>query len=247
MRADELREVEAVEVAATIARILDEGWSVERRGRAERLAHGRAGRHHDPACPPARRCRSSRRALRSRGIAYRAESSSLVYVTQAVRDLLMTLRAVDDPTDHLRIVVGPAHAVVRLRRRRPVPLQASSGAGTGATRATSPTPCPPTTPCGWASSTSRSLHGERQWTAPSELLERIARDRRAFEIGFAEGRPRDVWRRLRFVIDQARRVVASRPAGACASTSSGWSGSRTRAPGSPRRCSRRPTTTRCGS
>jgi ATP-dependent helicase/nuclease subunit A len=39
---------------------------------------------------------------------------------------------------------------------------------------------------------------------PSELLGRIARDRRAMELGFAEGRPRDVWRRLRFVIDQAR-------------------------------------------
>jgi ATP-dependent exoDNAse (exonuclease V) beta subunit len=36
------------------------------------------------------------------------------------------------------------------------------------------------------------------------LLDRIARDRRALELGFADGRPRDVWRRLRFVIDQAR-------------------------------------------
>ena len=50
----------------------------------------------------------------------------------------------------------------------------------------------------------RGLHDERHWLAPSELLDRIARDRRALELGFAEGRPRDVWRRLRFVIDQAR-------------------------------------------
>src|SRR5207302_406430 len=50
----------------------------------------------------------------------------------------------------------------------------------------------------------RNLYDERQWRSPSELLDRIARDRRALELGFAEGRPRDVWRRLRFVIDQAR-------------------------------------------
>ena len=48
------------------------------------------------------------------------------------------------------------------------------------------------------------MHEERRWRAPSELLDRIARERRAMELGFAEGRPRDVWRRLRFVIDQAR-------------------------------------------
>jgi ATP-dependent exoDNAse (exonuclease V) beta subunit len=49
-----------------------------------------------------------------------------------------------------------------------------------------------------------SLHEQRFWLAPSELLDRIVRDRRALELGFAEGRPRDVWRRLRFVVDQAR-------------------------------------------
>jgi ATP-dependent helicase/nuclease subunit A len=42
--------------------------------------------------------------LRRAGIAFRAESSSLVYASRAVRDLLMVLRAVDDPTDYLRIV-----------------------------------------------------------------------------------------------------------------------------------------------
>ena len=48
------------------------------------------------------------------------------------------------------------------------------------------------------------IHESRQWRSPSELLDRIVRDRRALELGFADGRPRDVWRRIRFVIDQAR-------------------------------------------
>jgi ATP-dependent exoDNAse (exonuclease V) beta subunit len=50
----------------------------------------------------------------------------------------------------------------------------------------------------------KALHHELPWLSPSELLGRIARDRRLFELGYAEGRPHDLWRRLRFVIDQAR-------------------------------------------
>ena len=45
-------------------------------------------------------------ALEDAGIPFRAESSSLVYATRPVRDLLMVLRAVDDPTDHHRIVAA---------------------------------------------------------------------------------------------------------------------------------------------
>src|SRR5207302_6121077 len=45
-------------------------------------------------------------ALEAAGIPFRAEASSLVYATRAVRDLLMVLRAVDDPTDHLRVVAA---------------------------------------------------------------------------------------------------------------------------------------------
>ncbi len=61
-----------------------------------------------------------------------------------------------------------------------------------------------TTRSGRGSAYLRSLYDQRQWLAPSELLDRIVRDRRVMELGFTEGRPRDVWRRLRFVIDQAR-------------------------------------------
>ena len=59
---------------------------------------------------------------------------------RTVRDLLMVLRAVDDPTDHLQLVVGAAHAPVRLRRRRPLPLQVGNAGAGGATSPTSPTP-----------------------------------------------------------------------------------------------------------
>ena len=39
-------------------------------------------------------------------IPHRAESSSLVYATRAIRDLFAIVRAVDDPTDTLRLVTA---------------------------------------------------------------------------------------------------------------------------------------------
>ena len=142
-------------------------------------------------------------ALDGAGIPFRAESSSLVYASRAVRDLLMVLRAIDDPTNYL-------HIVSALR----TPLLAcgdddlfrfkSRGVASGVISTTNPTRCPLDDPVRAALVYLRSLYDQRSWLAPSELLERISRDRRAMELGFAEGRPRDVWRRLRFVIDQAR-------------------------------------------
>jgi ATP-dependent exoDNAse (exonuclease V) beta subunit len=48
------------------------------------------------------------------------------------------------------------------------------------------------------------LHRERLWLAPSQILDRIVRERRLMEVAFVHPRPRDLWRRLRFVIDQCR-------------------------------------------
>ena len=50
----------------------------------------------------------------------------------------------------------------------------------------------------------RGLHDDRTWLAPSEVLGRLAVDRRMLEVAVGGPRARDVWRRLRFVIDQAR-------------------------------------------
>jgi ATP-dependent exoDNAse (exonuclease V) beta subunit len=50
----------------------------------------------------------------------------------------------------------------------------------------------------------RSLWEDRWWQSPSALLERLLRERQAFLLGFGDRRPTEVWRRLRFVVDQAR-------------------------------------------
>jgi ATP-dependent exoDNAse (exonuclease V) beta subunit len=47
-------------------------------------------------------------------------------------------------------------------------------------------------------------HRERRWRTPSEMVDQVVRDRRVLELGGNEGRARDLWQRMRFVVDQAR-------------------------------------------
>jgi ATP-dependent exoDNAse (exonuclease V) beta subunit len=199
-KADALRAAEADEVATTVAGALHDGWDVD-----DGDGGWRPARLGDVAIlVPARTSLPFLEdALDRAGIPYRAESSSIVYSSRAVRDLLMVLRAVDDPTDHLRIVSAlrtPLLAcgdddLFRFKCER---------RGHWSYLADQPGTVPAVDPVRIGLDYLRSLYDERHWRAPSELLDRIARDRRAFELGFAEGRPRDVWRRLRFVVDQAR-------------------------------------------
>jgi ATP-dependent helicase/nuclease subunit A len=67
-----------------------------------------------------------------------------------------------------------------------------------------PETLPPEHPVGDALRVLAAWHDARLWLAPSELLDRVVRERRVLEVGFAHGRPRDLWRRVRFVIEQAR-------------------------------------------
>src|SRR5690606_17613359 len=50
----------------------------------------------------------------------------------------------------------------------------------------------------------RGLHGQRWWTGVAGMVDLVVRTRRLFEVALDDTRPRDAWRRLRFVVDQAR-------------------------------------------
>ena len=143
------------------------------------------------------------RALEAAEIPYRAETSTLVYGTREVRELMLVARAVDDPTDSLSRRRRAAHAGIRMRRRRPLHVAAALRREVGSPRAV-PEGAPADHPVALGIAWLRELHRERLWLSPSQVLERILRDRRFFELGAAERRPRDLWRRLRFVLDQCR-------------------------------------------
>jgi ATP-dependent exoDNAse (exonuclease V) beta subunit len=143
------------------------------------------------------------RALDDRDIPYRAETSSLVYSTREVRDLMAVARALADSTDQLALVTALRSPAFGCGDDDLFDYKVAHG---GSWDFTKPAPD------GQDSSLVvvagmrylKALHHELPWLSPSELLGRIARDRRLFELGYAEGRPHDLWRRLRFVIDQAR-------------------------------------------
>jgi ATP-dependent helicase/nuclease subunit A len=137
-------------------------------------------------------------ALRAAGVPFRLESSSLVYESQEVRDLLSILRAIDDPTDVVSVVAAlrsPAfgcgdddllHHVV-------------AGGGWDAR-----------VPAGGSGVVSAALavlgdyHQQRWWAGVGTLVGQVVADRRLLELALVNDRPRESWRRIRFVVDQAR-------------------------------------------
>ena len=200
--ADGLRRAEAASVAGAVAAVLDQGWEV-----------GEDGAGDEPSLRPARAgdvailvpARTSLPALEGAldraGIAYRVETSSLVYATQPVRDALTALTAADDPTDELAAVAALrsplygcgdddlAHWKIGLGGRFSLYGDVADHMGH---------------PVADGLAHLRELHEARRWTSPPMLLEKLLRERGALETAVVAGRPRDSWRRLRFLVDQAR-------------------------------------------
>ncbi len=197
--AAELRERESADVAAAIHKVIDEKWRVL-----------------DPAADSWRPAKLAdivilvpartslpflEAALDKAGISYRAESSSLVYHFSEVRALLACARAIADPSDELSLVTALRSSLFGcgdddLWRWKQAGGRFSIIRKVDGSLVESPV--------GRAMSYLRDLHFKSRWMAPSEVLTKIIADRRMFEVAAGERRSRDSWRRLRFVVDQAR-------------------------------------------
>ena len=205
--ADELRTREAADVAAAVRTALAQRWQVASQ---QRLWDGsiqqgwRDVQLRDIAVlVPARTSLPYLEdALDTAGIPYRAEASSLVYRTREVRDLLTAARAADDPSDPLTLVTALRSPLFGCGDDDLWTWQQHGG------RWNILAPIPAAVPAGHpvkdAVTYLRRLHNDLTWLAPSDILGRLACDRRMLEVAADGPRARDVWRRLRFVIDQAR-------------------------------------------
>jgi ATP-dependent exoDNAse (exonuclease V) beta subunit len=202
IRAGALREAEAVDVARTIADVRDrpERWPVQDR----QTDQWRAARLSDVTVlvPTRTSLPYLREALDRAEVPYRLATGTLVYDTQEVRDALAAVRAIDDPTDELSLVAA-------LRS----PLYACSdvdlfsfhhAGGRWDLRSDPPAEVPCDHPVRLAFEHLQSLWRQRWWLSPSAMVERLLRERRAFLLAFGDPRPTEVWRRLRFLLDQAR-------------------------------------------
>jgi ATP-dependent exoDNAse (exonuclease V) beta subunit len=196
-----VREEEAGEIAETILRIRDEQWQV----RDQNGDRGtRPARLHDIAIlmPTRATLPQLEAALDAAEVPYRVESASLVWGTQEVRDLLAALRSIDDPTDTISLVAAlrsPSFACGDDEL-----LQYVQAGGHWDYRRDAPPALAPEHPVVAAMTELATLHRERWWQSVSGVVERVARELRFFELALAHRRPRDHWRRLRWVVDQAR-------------------------------------------
>jgi ATP-dependent helicase/nuclease subunit A len=140
-------------------------------------------------------------ALEAKNIDFIAEASSLVYSTQEIHDLLLALQAIANTADE---------AALALALRTPLfacgdddLLRWSMDGG----RWNIYTPVPhgfEEHPVGLAMAYLRNLHRAAVISSPADLLDRLVTDRFVREVVLDSPRYRDVWRRIRFVIDQAR-------------------------------------------
>ncbi|RYC05655.1 UvrD-helicase domain-containing protein [Nocardioides zhouii] len=198
--ADGIRAAEATDAAGAIAQVITEGWTVfdqtHQLWRPAQLA--------DIAVLLPSRTSMSRLedALDTAGIPFRAESMSLVYEAAEVRDLLIIARAIADPSDQLALVIalrtpamgcGDDDLLAWRHGGRWLDLH-SKVADDQLSH----------TPVGVAMDYLHSLERAARWLTPSEVLAKIVADRRFLELSAYQPRTRDSWRRIRFLVDQAR-------------------------------------------
>ncbi|MDP6868000.1 MAG: UvrD-helicase domain-containing protein [Acidimicrobiales bacterium] len=195
-----LRQLEAADVADAITTAIVEKWTVE-----DHAGHQRPCTFRDIAVllPTRTSLPDLEATLEAAGVPYRAESSSLLFATPQVRDLLMVLRAIDDPTDDLAIVAALRTPYLGCGDDDLAHWRVHHG---GSWNHQADQPVSGSSDDVVASSLSwlGEMHRCRHHLGPSGVLERLIDDRRVLQISFGETRPRDAWRRVRLLSDRAR-------------------------------------------
>ncbi len=196
-RISEIREAEAAQVASTLARAHG-SWLA---GGTPETSHPASFGDMAILVPTRTSLGQLEDALDRHAVPYRIMSRSLIWESDTVRDLITVLQAIDDPADPVALVAALRHPMFgcsdddlvawkqaggQWRYDTPATQDAAESAVTGAMAAL------------------RRYHELRWWLPVNVLLDRIVRERRAVELTAAHRRPRDHWRRLRFLTDQAR-------------------------------------------
>ncbi len=196
----EVREAESADVAGSIGAILSERWMVIDPDTCE----ARPARPSDIAVliPKRTGLPQLEDALSDADVSYRLEAASFVWRTQMVRDLMMCLRAVSDPTDALAIasalrtpVYGCGDDDLYVHRVR---HQGSWNYTDPRLGDAEPTPAVD------ALRHLLSLHQRSATLGPATVIDALVRERRLYEQVATRARPRDGWRQIRYLVDQAR-------------------------------------------
>lgn len=198
--AEELREREADDVAAVVVQALTEKWQVWRQGKLHDCRPG------DIAIllPSRLSLVALQAALSAREIPFRAENSSLVYAASEVRALMLALRAADDSTDELAIVSTLRTPLFGCSDRHLYEWKVTHGQYWNWRHLPDKTSDLFAHPVAVALRCLGELEARMRYSTPSQLLLWLVQERCVMELALAGRDYRDAWRRVRFVIDQAR-------------------------------------------
>ena len=138
------------------------------------------------------------RALEDADVPYRIESESIVLGTEDVRQLLNCLRAIDSPGDQVALVAALRSSAFACSDVELLQFLDDGG------RFDYQSPGGASGPVADAMKALRDYHEGCGFEPPDELIERFVRERQLVELSFNRRRPRERWRRLRYVAEQAR-------------------------------------------
>ena len=198
--AAQVRVDEADAVVRVIALAKEQGWQV----RDPKSREFRPAQHGDIAVlmPTRASLPALDHALDAAGIPARVESRTLTWNTAEVRDLLAVLTAVSDPNDQVAIVAALRSASLGCSDHDLAEWKWSNGWWSYLSPG-EPT-VGPDNPVAAGLRLLRMLHDERSWQSIGETVRRVIDVCRMRQLAFAHGRPRDRWRRIEFVLAQAR-------------------------------------------
>lgn len=200
INADQRRTEDATEVAATITTALAEGWTIL----DQETDQWRPCRPGDIAILVRTRkpVADLAKALEAAGVPCRVEAGSDPWKNDEVRDLLTTLRAIDDPTDELALVTALRSPLFGCSDDDLYAFVSHGGSWNHQDPGTVnlPDDHPVRDGLAWM----KELHNVRPWSNAIELLDRVIRERKAMELAMAYPRPRDAWRRIRTFSDTTR-------------------------------------------
>lgn len=212
LKVDEIRLSEGQDTAKMIYKIIKEGWLVEASGevRQARL---------DDICIliPNRSNLSHLEAVFSKSqIPYRVGVSNQILAASEIRDLFAVLCAIDDPSEELMVVTAlrsPAfgcgdddlysyHKAYDDSSKRPW-----NYLFLGDRDPKNSIPDPLGHIVGESLAWLEKMHSMRNFYSVSQLVEKVMRERCCLELALAHKNYRDIWRRLRYFSDLARKFT----------------------------------------
>ena len=203
-----VREKEAEAIVRLLASIAAAGWQVlDREATAEAGEERYRPARFSDVCilmPVRTAIRTLELALEDGGVPYRLEGASLIFETQEVRDLLNCLRAIDDPADQVSLVAALRSPAFACSDEDLLEFVRQKGSFDYLDPRVSDTREPAEGPVAEGMRALLGYHKGRLWSSTAMLIERVIRERRLIEAAMGRPRPRELWRRYQFLVDQAR-------------------------------------------